>query len=65
MRTLVMAAGFVLVFEGLVFALAPTRLEDLIRILDTLSVDTRRMIGLAGLAVGVLLLWLGRMLAGA
>ncbi len=64
MTTLIMAAGFVLVFEGLVFALAPSRLEDLIEALSRLSIDARRIFGLMAVAAGVALLWLGRSLGG-
>ncbi|MEV8466465.1 DUF2065 family protein [Fluviibacterium sp. DFM31] len=52
------AIGFVLVAEGLVLALAPKRLEDLAAYLASLSIDTRRALGLGALAFGVLLLWL-------
>jgi uncharacterized protein YjeT (DUF2065 family) len=38
-------AGLVLVIEGLVFALAPSRLEDLLRVLANIPVETRRIIG--------------------
>lgn len=59
-----MAAGFVLVFEGLIFALLPRRLDDLAAFLAQIPVDTRRLLGLAALAVGVLLLWLARGVGG-
>lgn len=62
MLTLITAIGFVLVFEGLVFALAPNRLEDLIEALSQLSPDTRRMFGLVAVACGVGLLWLAKSL---
>jgi len=62
MSTLVLAIGFVLVFEGLVFALAPSRIEDALRLLAELPVETRRLIGLAAIAVGVLVLWTARSL---
>ncbi|MFT6933313.1 MAG: hypothetical protein ACJAXT_002021, partial [Paracoccaceae bacterium] len=45
-------AGLVLVIEGLVFALAPSRLEDLLRVLADIPVETRRLIGFAALCVG-------------
>ncbi len=45
---------------GLVLALLPNRLEDLIRMIDGLPVDTRRFMGLAAVAVGVFLVWLTR-----
>lgn len=58
--TAILAIGFVLVFEGLVLALAPSRIEDMLRIVTDLSVDQRRMIGLAAVAFGVLLVWTAR-----
>ena len=52
------AIGLVLVFEGLVFALAPSRLEDLIEAMQAIPKERRRMIGLAAVALGVLIIWL-------
>lgn len=60
MSTVLMAIGFVLVFEGLVFALAPNRLEDLIEALSQLTPDMRRIFGLVAVACGVALLWLAK-----
>lgn len=62
MSTVVLAIGLVLCVEGLVFALAPSRLEDLIRALSEIPVDARRLLGLAALAIGVLLVWLAKSL---
>ena len=59
METLALGLGLVLVFEGLVFALAPSRLEDLVRLIAETSPETRRMIGLVAIALGVLIIWLG------
>lgn len=58
---LVALAG-ALVFEGLVLALAPSRVEDALRVLAAMPVGTRRMIGLGGLASGVLLVWVAQAL---
>ena len=52
---LVLGLGMVLVIEGLVFALAPSRLEDLLRALADIPVETRRLIGLAAVALGAVL----------
>lgn len=60
MTFVLLAIGFVLVFEGLVLALAPSRLEDALRLLATLPVDRRRLIGLGALAAGVAVLWMAR-----
>lgn len=54
------AIALVMVFEGLVFALAPRRVEQALVWLASLSVDRRRMMGLATVAAGVALLWLAR-----
>lgn len=60
MSLVALAIGLVLVVEGLALALAPRRMEDALRALAALSQDQRRAIGLAALAVGVLLVWLAR-----
>lgn len=60
MTEAVLALGLVLAAEGLVLALAPRRVEDALRLLATLGIDQRRLIGLGSLALGVLLVWLAR-----
>jgi len=52
--------GLVAVIEGLVLALAPLRFEDLLDLLRQMDVQTKRMIGLAFVAVGVGIIWLAR-----
>lgn len=60
MSTIILALGLVLAVEGLVLALAPRRIEDALRMIASLRVDQRRMIGLGALALGVLIVWLAR-----
>jgi len=60
--TALLAIGLVLFVEGLVFALAPSRLEDLVRLIAETPVETRRLIGLACVAVGVGLVWIAKSL---
>lgn len=60
MSHLVLALGLVLAIEGLVLALAPRRIEDALRLLASLGLDQRRLIGLGTLAFGVMLVWLAR-----
>lgn len=62
MSYVLLAVGLVLVVEGLVFALAPSRIEDMLAMFTRIPVETRRMIGLGALAVGVALLWAARSL---
>ena len=59
-----LAIGLVLAVEGLVLALAPSRITDLLAMILRLPVETRRTLGLAGMALGAALIWLARALAG-
>ncbi len=54
----VLAIGLVLIVEGLVYALAPSLIEDLLEAMKRMPVETRRMLGLGCLATGVALVWL-------
>lgn len=62
LQTFILALGLVLIFEGLVFALAPRRLDELLRMLADLPFDARRMIGVLALVAGVVLITLARMM---
>ncbi len=62
MSTIVLALGLVLCVEGLVFALAPLRMEQVLEALRDISPEARRLIGLLALAVGVGLIWLAKAL---
>ncbi len=57
---LVLAIGLVAAIEGLVLALAPKRVEDAMRVLAAMSPEARRLIGLAVLSLGVLIIWIAR-----
>lgn len=63
MSTALLALGLVLVVEGLAFALAPSRIEDLVVLIAQMPRERRRALGLAALALGVGLIWLARSLA--
>jgi uncharacterized protein YjeT (DUF2065 family) len=60
MISLVLGLGLVLVIEGLVLALAPLRLEQLLAVLAAMSRDQRRVLGLLAVAIGVGLVLLAR-----
>jgi uncharacterized protein YjeT (DUF2065 family) len=62
METALLALGLVLVVEGLVYALAPSLVEDLLAAIRSLSLQQRRMIGLLSLALGVALVGMARAL---
>ncbi len=64
MSWLFLALGLVLVVEGLALALAPSRIEEALRLIAAMGPERRRMLGLVALALGVLCVWIAR-LAGA
>lgn len=53
----ILALGLVLIVEGLVYALAPSLVEDLLVALRQMQLETRRLVGLGALATGVALVW--------
>ena len=57
---IVLALGLVAVIEGLALALAPRRWEDLLRTLAVMPADTRRLIGVLLVALGVAMVWFAR-----
>jgi uncharacterized protein len=59
-RDLVFGLGLIAVIEGLVLALLPLRLEDLLTALAQLSAEQRRLYGLLAVTLGVALVWLSR-----
>jgi uncharacterized protein YjeT (DUF2065 family) len=61
-ETILLAIGLVCIVEGLVFALAPSRLEDLLAVLRDIPVEGRRLIGLIALILGVILVSLAKSL---
>ena len=58
MTIILLALGLVLIVEGLVYALAPFLVEDLLAALRNLSLEARRLVGLTALVLGVTLVWL-------
>ncbi len=60
MSTIALAVGLVLCVEGLVFALAPGRIEEVLRFLSDLPVERRRLLGLGSMALGVIFVWISK-----
>jgi len=58
--TVLAALAAVLIIEGLVLALAPSRIEEVLAFLAGLTHETRRLIGFLALVAGVFLLALAR-----
>ncbi|TKZ21659.1 DUF2065 domain-containing protein [Shimia litoralis] len=57
-----LAIGLVLIIEGLVYALAPSLVEDLLEALRALPESQRRTMGLVAMALGVVLVWMAKSL---
>jgi uncharacterized protein YjeT (DUF2065 family) len=64
MEIVLLALGLVLIVEGLVYALAPSLVEQLLAALRAMPVEARRLVGLVSLAVGTLFVWCAYMLGG-
>lgn len=52
--------GLAAVIEGLVLALAPSRMDEILEALRRTPVETRRSLGLGIVALGVVLVWIAR-----
>ncbi|WP_294620788.1 DUF2065 domain-containing protein [uncultured Roseovarius sp.] len=61
-ETALLALGLVLIVEGLVYALAPSIIEQLLVALQALSEEQRRFFGLACLAIGTVMVWAAKTL---
>ncbi len=55
-----LALGLVLIVEGLVYALAPSLVEDLLEALKAMPPEARRLVGMLALVVGLLLVWIAK-----
>ena len=53
----ILALGLVLIVEGLVYALAPSLVEELLEALRELPLEIRRLVGVAALSIGMALVW--------
>ncbi|SHI66903.1 hypothetical protein SAMN05444000_102201 [Shimia gijangensis] len=57
-----LSIGLVLVIEGLVYALAPSLVEQMLQALRAIPESQRRTLGLAAMALGLALVWLAKQL---
>ena len=60
MEDLLTALGLLLVLEGLSLALFPRLIERLVEALSEIKPETRRVIGLIAMGLGVVVVWLVR-----
>ena len=57
-KALLLGLGLVAIIEGLVLALAPSRLRDVLEMIERMEPEQRRTIGLTVVALGVVLVWI-------
>jgi len=62
MATVLLAIGLVLLVEGLVYALAPRLVEQMLETFRALPEEARRLLGLTAMALGLALVWLAHAL---
>jgi uncharacterized protein YjeT (DUF2065 family) len=55
MSVALLALGLVLIVEGLVYALAPSLVEDLLAAMRAMTIEQRRLMGLVAIALGLCL----------
>ncbi|WP_420858364.1 DUF2065 domain-containing protein [Marivivens marinus] len=60
LATALLALGLVFVVEGLIYAIAPSIIEDLLDAMRRMPLDQRRAFGLGALALGVVLVWIAK-----
>lgn len=59
-EALLLGLGLVAIIEGLVLALAPSRLRDVLEMIERMEPEQRRTIGLTVVALGVVLVWISQ-----
>ncbi|WP_137701397.1 DUF2065 domain-containing protein [Marimonas lutisalis] len=57
-----LALGLVLIVEGLVYALAPSLVEQMLEALRQMPPEARRLMGLLALVIGLVLVWFAKAL---
>ncbi|MEI4196617.1 DUF2065 domain-containing protein [Roseovarius sp. E0-M6] len=61
-ETALLALGLVLIVEGLVYALAPSLVEQLLAALKQMPEETRRIVEVVAIAIGLFLVWVAKAL---
>ena len=61
-ETALLALGLVLIVEGLVYALAPSLIDQMLAALAALPPEARRVMGLLALVTGLALVWAAKTL---
>ncbi len=61
-ETALLALGLVLIVEGLVYALAPSLIDQMLAALAAMPPEARRLLGLLALITGLALVWAAKTL---
>ncbi|MFO7756999.1 MAG: DUF2065 domain-containing protein [Roseovarius sp.] len=61
-ETALLALGLVLIVEGLVYALAPSLIDQMLAALAAIPPEARRLMGLLALIIGLVLVWAAKTL---
>ncbi|MGI3210466.1 DUF2065 domain-containing protein [Roseovarius tibetensis] len=61
-ETALLALGLVLIVEGLVYALAPSLIDQMLAALAAIPPEARRLMGLLALVIGLVLVWAAKTL---
>ena len=59
-ETTFLALGLVLIVEGLVYALAPSLIDQLLIALRAMPVESRRLLGCLAIVIGLMLVWVAK-----
>ncbi|MBQ0751113.1 MAG: DUF2065 domain-containing protein [Roseovarius sp.] len=62
LETALLALGLVLIVEGLVYALAPSLIEQMLVAFSALPTEARRLMGAIALVLGLILVWAAKTL---
>ena len=57
MKEFIIAIGLVLVIEGLLCALFPSKIKNMSKIIETMSANNLRLIGTIFATIGFILIW--------
>ena len=61
-ETTFLALGLVLIVEGLVYALAPSLVDQLLVALRAIPPESRRLLGLLAIVIGLIFVWVAKTL---
>jgi len=61
-ETALLALGLALIVEGLVYALAPSLIEQMLVALSAMPPEARRLVGALALVLGLILVWAAKTL---